>query len=123
MSNRVDAYRNLNDDCISLRSREPETRGTVVDHVQRAIINETEFVVQPAGRQRVLDQERKNAHAFVRGVLTDADPCGSEPVAIMYDPYEYDSFVTVTDERPVCAADSAVVTTAGVHGYGVTYSD
>jgi hypothetical protein len=121
---RVDAYRNLNDDCISLRSREPDTRGTVVDHVDRAVIKSTEFVVQPAGRRRVVEEERKNAHAFVRGVLAEEPSVSRDDgVAITYDPYEYSSFVTKAHEQAVATAALAVVTTAGVEGYGVQYHD
>jgi hypothetical protein len=122
MAVRVDAYRNLNDDCISLRSREPDTRGRVIDHVDTAVIRDVEFIVQPAGRRRVLDEERKNVHAFVRGYTTDRPRHAASGIRVTYNPYKYASFVTVDNERPVVSADVAVVTTEGVTAYGVGFA-
>lgn len=111
----VDAYRNLNDDCISLRRRDD---GIVARHTQEARIDEPVFVVQPAGRERVRQEGRKNVHAFVRGELTDTEPPSGAPTPVTYNPYEHESFVR-RDGGPVAVADFAVVTTNGVLAWGV----
>lgn len=121
----VDVYRNLNQDCLSVRSRESDTYGQVIAHVERAIVNGVEFVVQPAGRQRVLEDERKNVHAFVRGVWHPTVDVAAPDHAydITYNPYEYDSFVTRTDELSVARASRAFVSPDGVKAVGVEFDD
>lgn len=117
---RVDVYRNLNEDCISVRSREPDTRGQVVDHVEEVFVKNVEFVVQPSGRKRVLEEERKNVHAFVRGIrCDDFRPLIDFPTQVTYNPYDYASFVERADGTPVETATHAVVSTNGVEAYGV----
>lgn len=121
----VDVYRNLNDHCLSVRSRETETYGTVIAHVDRAVIDDPTFVVQPAGRERVRDEGRKNVHAFVRGTWrpTAETTPPEEAVAVTYDPYEYDSFVTRDTERAVTEARRAFVTPDGVDAVDVTFAE
>lgn len=117
---RVDAYRNLQDECISVKSREPETRGQVIDHADEVVIKDAQFVVQPAGRRRVLEEERKNVHAFVRGVRADDTPQPSAGgIEVTYNPYEYDSFVQRADESAVSSAELAVVSPSGVLAFNV----
>lgn len=122
MGTRIDAYRNLNDECISIRSREPENRGLVIDHVDTVRVTDVEFAVEPSGPQRVRDNERKDVHAYVRGRRADTPivptTTGTE---ITYNPYKYDSFVAVQTERPVEKADSAIVTSDGIIGFGIVY--
>ena len=60
----VDVYRNLHKNCWSIRDRET---GRVWGHSQQYVVDHGTFVVQPAGRERVLKEKKKNVHAFVRG--------------------------------------------------------
>lgn len=62
---RVEAYRNLQRDTFSVR----KAQGRVLLHCDRVFIRNADFVVQPAGRAKVLEEKRKNVHAFVRGEL------------------------------------------------------
>jgi len=57
----VDVYRNLHKNTWSIRSR---TTGRVVEHSDNVLVRAAKFVVQPAGRKRVLQEQRKNVHAF-----------------------------------------------------------
>lgn len=117
---KVDVYRNLNDDCISVRSRESEDYGAVVSHEQKVHISDAVFVVQQSGRQRVIESGQKNVHAFVRGKWDESEKviCG-EPVT--YNPYEYGHFVHEETEQPVASAELVAVTTGGVSANGLTY--
>ena len=47
----VDVYKNLHKNTWSIRSR---TTGRVVEHADNVLVRAATFVVQPAGRQRVL---------------------------------------------------------------------
>ncbi len=65
----VDVYFNLHRRLFSMRSHET---GRVIGHYPWACVVDATFVVQPAGRQRVLDSGVKNVHAFVRGTSASA---------------------------------------------------
>lgn len=114
---RVDVYRNLDTGGLSVMNRETDSDdyGTVVANIDEIVIDDPSFVVQQAGRQRVLDEQRKNVHAFVRGcvdcetVVNDA-----ESVAVTYDPYQMAQFQTVEDGCVIESADVARVTPGGV---------
>jgi hypothetical protein len=97
MPQRVEVYRNLHKNCYSVRALSGENKGRVVNHVQAIILKDATFVVQPAGRDRVLREQRKNVHAFVRGTITD------QPVvhglSVRYDPYLNDAFIVTRPTR------------------------
>lgn len=64
---RVEVYRNLTLGCLSIRHR-----GRVIYHLEDhedITLMDCKLVVQPAGRQRVLDEGRKNVHAYISGEL------------------------------------------------------
>ena len=60
----VEIYFNLHKRVFSVRHK-----GRVIEHVESAIIRRPKFVVQAAGRAKVLREKKKNVHAFVRGEL------------------------------------------------------
>jgi len=67
---KVDVYWNLHRKCWSVKSRERHFRyGTIILHAVRVDLIDAHFVVQDAGRQRVLRDKTKNVHAFARGRL------------------------------------------------------
>ena len=120
----VDVYRNLNDECYSVRAREGDDKGRVIAHADRVLVRDAEFAVQPGGRQRVREEERKNVHAFVRGTLSTAAECPFDGgIEVTYDPYEYDYFVTCTDEQPVDAARAVWLTLDGVRAADLTFKE
>lgn len=115
--NKVDVYRNLHKDCYSIKSRESDTYGEVVDHCDRVCIEDAEFVVRESGRDRVRSSGRKNVHAFVRGVVSDRmDVVG---VDVTYDPFEYDSFVVKHSEEPIRRAERVLLDESGVNATGI----
>jgi len=119
---KVDVYRNLHTGNLSVREK-----GLVVDHVHDIWISKAHFVVNPAGRARVLRQRRKNVHAFVRGyqlsemadrALIAHGKDGSVGATLRYNPYESDGFVEIQTGRKVRWAELAYVGPEGVVAYG-----
>lgn len=89
----LDIYWNLHQDCWSVRRQ-----GLVVLHSYGLIAKEVKLVVQPAGRNRVLQTGRKNVHAFVRAASIILNyPVGidipTSYVRIRYNPYKNSTFV------------------------------
>lgn len=112
---RVAVYYNLHTGLWSIQSRETgPTYGRVIGHRKTVRIASPEFVVQPAGRERVRREKRKNVHAYVVGRLMDAE----EPSAavdgdferVFYNPYQCDTFVWWDTMEPVFRAYEAVLT-------------
>ena len=93
MGTRVRVYRNLRNNLLSVQSK---VKGSwlVVGHVQSLLLYDAEFKVSEAGRKRVLEQKRKNVHAFVYGELADIDTDVVLPTKAFYNPYKYKTFVT-----------------------------
>ena len=108
----VDIYFNLRKHCLSVRSK-----GKVVSHLDSVAVNNPRFVVNAAGRARVLKEKRKNVHAFVRGEAYPVDiPCEyfhklttMRWKMIKYNPYKFSSFVLACGETPVSTADIAII--------------
>lgn len=92
---RVDVYRNLQDDCLSIRSAErsagstagdrrstgsrdtdSDDYGTVIGHADLVLLSDAEFVVQEAGQERARETGVKNVHAVVRGTVEGVDADG-----------------------------------------------
>ena len=94
---KVDVYWNLHKKLYSVRHK-----GKVIAHVPFVTMKDVQWVVQPAGRRRVLRERKKIVHAFARGTwmygkdelelqnerlhLTKRQP-------VMYNPYHHKSFV------------------------------
>jgi len=115
---RVEVYRNLHTGKMSVR----EAGGRVLTHEDQVFLANPRFVVQPAGRERVRREGRKNVHAFVRGELRGfsiGQNLGfdnwTQWKEATYNPYRYDSFVDKATEQPLDCARYAVVTTKGVY--------
>jgi hypothetical protein len=109
---RVFVYFNLHKKVFSVRALEGAEKGLVVAHVDRLVIDNPEFVVSAAGRQRVLREQKKNVHAGVRGIWT-AWVNGIEEwdhlTAVTYNPYLYSTFVDKATLAPVHTARFAVL--------------
>ena len=106
---RVEVYRNLHKKCFSVRKN-----GRVVDYRdddEQLSMEDVKFVVQPAGRARVLREGRKNVHAFIRGTYINrchgcekcADFLASHNQQATYNPYKRDHFVTQEWSENACA--------------------
>ena len=90
----VEVYRNLHKNCWSIRQG-----GKVKVHTSYLCLKDAKFVVQPAGREKVLREQKKNVHAFVKGYLISASESNrlTEDIewtcdAVTYDPYKHPYF-------------------------------
>lgn len=125
---RVEVYRNLHRKCWSVRL----AGGRVQRHTDAVLLRNATFVVQAAGRARVLREGKKNVHAFVRGGDSGTPHSGAEDleymvgmlpppftlVRVTYNPYRADTFVT-TGGQPVRAADIVWLVDGRVYAQGV----
>ena len=101
---RVEVYRNLHNDTFSIRRN-----GKVVKHLanwQSIFLKDVKFAVQPAGREKVRREGKKNVHAFIRGTYlapstfphTTSEFKAKCTEWVTYNPYQDDHFTaTVTD--------------------------
>lgn len=114
---RVEVYRNLHAECFSVR----EAHGKVVAHVFKAFMGPSDFVVQPAGRAKVLESGTKNVHAFVRGPRITVEQGDLMLQRVMYNPYVMDSFWVYRDGKriPVTRADYVALSYPAVWAAGV----
>jgi len=90
---RVECYYNLHKRTFSVRALSGPDKGHVILHGDSVSLTEAEFIVQPAGRAKVLREGRKNVHAFVRGTLAPellAMPL--DAARITYNPFKADYF-------------------------------
>jgi hypothetical protein len=104
---KVEVYWNLHKKVFSVRARSGEHRGRVIAHVDEFTLVNATFAVSEAGRRRVLAEQRKNVHAFVRGEWSE--PTDEQMLPVTYNPYKYETFVRSVDGSPVLEA-------AVVHG-------
>jgi hypothetical protein len=87
----IEVYRNLHKKCWSIRQG-----GKVVCHTDYITLKDCKFIVQPAGRERVVREKKKNVHAFVRGLLCSPRESDHTPPFswefVKYNPYKSGSF-------------------------------
>ena len=116
---KVDVYRNLHKHTWSIRDRKT---GKVIAHQDAVNVLDAKFVVQPAGRQRVLQEARKNVHAFVRGTLATYQEVLDDPrtfylitpYIVRYNPYQAGHFFYHNLDNRIDKADMVELTTEGV---------
>lgn len=84
---RVRVYRNLHTGNFSVQCTKT---GRVIAHASSLALTNVTFVVRKAGRQKVLDQKRKNVHAFVVGNI--CTQIGGANRQVKYNPYLADCF-------------------------------
>lgn len=114
---RVEVYRNLHNGLMSVR----ECHGIVLTHEREVFVRNANFVVQPAGREKVIRERRKNVHAFVRGelhgfhrgMLLGFDDWQGWSKAT-YNPYKSATFFDKDTGDAVHSASKVVITTTGV---------
>ena len=129
---KIEVYRNLHKKCFSVRHK-GKVVGYLYDDEQLALTN-VKFVVQPAGRAKVLRENKKNVHAFVRGEYVGfigsrsglTRMGGYESVlpteemyfgkfedldfyAVSYNPYKSDKFVVKETGEPIESNSEALI--------------
>ena len=94
----VQVYFNLHKNLWSVRHK-----GKVISHQGTVCLNDVTFRVQPAGRDRVRREGKKNVHAFACGKYEPARSYHDKKLGrnITYNPYKYDTFVYSDDLTPV----------------------
>lgn len=109
---RVEVYFNLHKHTFSVRDCKT---GRVFAHSNYVTIRDPKFVVRQSGRNKVLQERKKNVHAFVRGELEDLLCRGLDDLVetvtqgkpVTYNPYKYASFVYADTEQPIDKARMA----------------
>lgn len=120
----VKVYRNLHRKCYSIMQG-----GLVVAYATQLCLADVTFVVNEAGRQRVLRTGRKNVHAFAIGRLVHsgmgvdhtAGP-RSLPVKVVYNPRVSGSFESA-DFVPHVSVYGAYFAVLNEHGIQAAYID
>lgn len=131
MSASDNVYFNLHKRVFSIK-----LRGKVREHTDFTLVlpedDKVEFVVSEPGRQRVLREQRKNVHAYVRGLAyTNKDEylqrpsetllhtpdeavqallrIHGKPTRVSYNPYKGSTFYNEKTGEPVRAADAVMM--------------
>lgn len=109
---KVFVYKNLHQDCWSIRQD-----GLVKAHTNQVNLWDCAFQVNAKGRQKVLDEQRKNVHAGIKGYIDELDLYLPSPIQVTYNPYKYDSFVDKDTESPIYSMSNAKLTKNKVIAY------
>lgn len=99
----VEVYFNLHKKCLSVKQK-----GKVVAYAESICLQDVEFKVSEAGRQRVLKEQKKNVHATVKGTIAQTNVSklwNNESVRVGYNPYKAPTFVEKGTERPIQTAE------------------
>ena len=116
---KVAIYRNLHKNCLSVQSRERVDYGKVIAYCKSIFVKRPKFIVREKGRLKVLEEGRKNVHAFIVGEcpslelwswLRDVKMGGNPTTKVFYNPYKYSTFVD-KDGNPVHKARAVLVNT------------
>jgi len=108
----VETYYNLHKHVLSVRRG-----GRVQLHTDTLMLEDVKFAVQPAGREKVLKQKRKNVHAFVRGNyepikakdIMDLSKSVYNWVKVYYNPYKTKTFVVTKTGKPIHEAIRVII--------------
>ena len=92
---RVYVYYNLHKKIWSVRQS-----GSPVEHHKNICLRDVRYLVQPAGRKRVLATGVKNVHAGLSGYMVDSVPVPVVSFDVTYNPFKYKTFVNTEDHEP-----------------------
>ncbi len=114
---RVEVYKNIRTGKYSVRDLKT---GKVVIRDNRILLKNATFAVQPAGREKVRKEGKKNVHAFVRGELFESGEWTSLSAReirkfnkqVHYNPYLVDNFMLGNEE--IFSAPSVLLNSEGV---------
>lgn len=101
---KVFVYYNLHNNHWSIRHN-----GKVIGHAKNIVIDNPQFKVSEAGRQRVLREKAKNVHAGVVGTINGNESALEHPdkKRVSYNPYKGPTFVVSGTQEPVMAGGKA----------------
>lgn len=114
-------YWNLHKQCVSYKLGSSGR----VHHAASVVLDQVKFHVQPAGRKRVIEEQRKNVHSFVLGGLIRAVPVSAHESELLvpsvesltesgyrkayYNPYKTDVWIDALTGDELTHAWRAVV--------------
>ncbi len=106
---RVFVYYNLHKHVWSIRATEGPQKGRVIGHSATVLLQDAMPKVSEAGRQRVLQERRRNVHAGITGTLVHTGEEGYFPglTEVTYNPYKYETFVDKDTEEAYCGSSFA----------------
>jgi len=115
---KVRVYYNLHKRRLSVQEK-VNGRWKVVNHVDTIHLKNVDFRVSQAGRQRVLQQKRKNVHAFIIGEPTnELDPTQHQYQIVGYNPYVRERFYD--GSKYVDKADAVIINNRIVYALNAT---
>ena len=115
---RVRVYKNLHKDTFSIKDWESRsaTYNKVVGYSQNIALTNATFIVSQKGRERVLQEQTKNVHAYVQGdylpfeyewlYWADLDLNWEQ---VTYNPYKSDTFFTLKDNHPITSSAKVLI--------------
>jgi hypothetical protein len=107
----VRVYRNVNTGTFSAQEK-TEKGWRITSHPNKVRLRNARFRVNQGGRKKVLEDRRKNVHAYIEGELVDTKSTISGKL-LTYDPYKTSQFIT-TDGKKVLHADEVSVDSFGI---------
>ena len=84
-------------------------RGKVVGHSTEVAMSDCEFRVRPGGHKRVIEEKRKNVHAFVIGEVQPSLPESTGYRQVKYNPYKSDYFFFADTGEKIVNATSVIL--------------
>lgn len=113
---RVHVFRNWKQNCYSIMQH-----GVVVASARQVRLGDVEFRVRETGRERMLQRQKKNLHAYAIGRLLDfvhptqdRDLESVEGRSVFYDPYRFAYFADRETQALVPGADIVQLDERGV---------
>lgn len=105
----VRVYFNLHKNVLSVQ--EKTAKGwRVAAHTPFLALENVNFKVSEAGRQRVIKQKKKNVHAFVIGVVTNWRKMLTIPsIEVTYNPYRRGEFFRKDNGESIHRAESIMI--------------
>lgn len=108
----VEVYKNLHNDKFSIRCSKSKL---VIAHADDLYLLDVKFIVQQKGRERVLNEKRKNVHAYAKGKLTMAHKPSWEVLAkVNYNPYRFGFFFNAKTKEKVDKSDLCHISNLGI---------
>jgi hypothetical protein len=103
----IKVYRNLHKQCWSVQQD-----GLVKAHTNSIKLFDCEFIVNQAGREKVIKERRKNVHAFIKGYISELfntildEHFGTE---VTYNPYKNEFFYKKESGESIRSADAVLL--------------
>ena len=115
---RVGVYYNLHKKCLSVKSLEGPSYGKVIHHRKSVKIKSAMFVVNEAGRKKVIKEKKKNVHAYVRGFIVNSfSKKKLKQVRVTYNPYKYNTFIEIQTQNPIYSAKYVEINDTNITAY------